>query len=205
MTNSGTWAVGNRLEQDNTGTAPASKQGALPPRTQGRTTGVGTAAEQQRSRAVQRLGLIGSGDEERFDRLTRTAKAHFGVSSATIFLIADDQQYLKSFVGPLHRYLERNIAFCNVTIQQDEPLIIPDTLSDPRFKTNPSVVAAPFIRFYAGIPLRGPGGWFVGSFCILDQDARDFSRNDLQKLHALANEAEVELNTPWCHSVVATT
>lgn len=83
---------------------------------------------------------------------------------------------------------------CNVTIQQDEPLIITDTRADPRFSTNPLVLAAPFIRFYAGVPLRGPGGSFVGSFCIMDQTARDFSRHDRQKLHALAYQAEAELN-----------
>lgn len=73
-------------------------------------------------------------------------------------------------------------------------MIIPDTRSDHRFSANPLVVAAPFVRFYAGVPLRGPGGWFVGSFCVLDQDPRDFSRADRQRLLALASEAEVELN-----------
>ncbi|MHA7192079.1 GAF domain-containing protein [Arthrobacter sp. MDT2-16] len=159
-----------------------------------RLTRAAEAAEHQRRRALQRLGLLDSGDEERFDRITRKAQHHFDVSSATISLITDDQQYLKSFVGPLRRHVERSIAFCNVTIQHEEPLIINDTLTDPRFRANPLVVAEPFIRFYAGVPLRGPGGWFVGSFCVLDQDARDFSYDDRQKLLNLAAEAELELN-----------
>lgn len=194
MTDDGQYVFKDYPDQDDAGTAPAVPMETPTPNTGQRASGAAAAHEHYRAQAVHRLALLDSGDEERFDRLTRTARNYFGVSSASISLIADDQQYLKSFIGPLHRHLERSIALCNVTIQQDEPLIITDTMSDPRFSTNPLVVAAPFIRFYAGIPLRGPGGWFVGSFCIMDQAARDFSRYDQQKLHALANQAETELN-----------
>lgn len=65
-----------------------------------------------------------------FDYLTCTARDYFGVDSAAISLIAENQQYLESFVGPLHRHLGRSIAVCDVTIQRDEPLTIADTLSD---------------------------------------------------------------------------
>lgn len=37
------------------------------------------------------------------------------------------------------------------------------TLEHPLFSTSSFVVGAPHLRFYAGVPLRGPGGWFVGS------------------------------------------
>ncbi|MBG6225415.1 GAF domain-containing protein [Arthrobacter sp. CAN_A2] len=194
MTDRGPRTVGERPDHADTWPAPAPVRDSYLPVTEGPTTRAAALAEDQRRRDVRRLGPTDSGDEERFDRITRRARDYFGVSSATLSLITDDQQYLKSFVGPLHRHLDRSIAFCNVTIQHEEPLIIPDTLSDPRFEASPLVVAAPFVRFYAGVPLRGPGGWFAGSFCILDQDARDFSRADRQKLLALAGEAEVELN-----------
>ncbi|WP_298255108.1 GAF domain-containing protein [uncultured Arthrobacter sp.] len=101
---------------------------------------------------MDRTRLLDSGDEERFDRLTRLAQQSFGVLSAVISLIGDDRQFLKSFVGP------------------------------------------PFVRFYAGLPLRGPGGWFVGSMCILDTEPRILGREDRTLLQCLAQEAELELN-----------
>ncbi|WP_146067509.1 GAF domain-containing protein [Arthrobacter sp. SX1312] len=187
--------IGDGPDEVEISTVRSSKPASLTPPTEQWTPRAAAAAEQQRRRAVHRLGLIDSGNEERFDRITRKARDYFDVSSAALSLITDDQQYLKSFVGPLHRVLDRSIAFCNVTIQHEEPLIISDTLSDSRFSANSLVVAAPFIRFYAGVPVRGPGGWFVGSFCILDHASRDFSHEDRQELLALANEAEMELNT----------
>ena len=50
------------------------------------------------------------------------------------------------------------MSFCGHAINQDEPLIIPDTHEDERFADNPLVTEDPMIRFYAGFPLAGPGG-----------------------------------------------
>ncbi len=150
--------------------------------------------ERQRLRSLDRSGLLDSGDEERFDRLTRQACARFGVTTAIISLVAADRQYLKSFVGNFPRSIPRDAAFCNVTIQGEDPLVVPDLLEDPRFKGSALVVQAPFIRFYAGVPLRGPGGWFVGSMCILDTRPRSLDEQELAQLRRLASEAELEVN-----------
>ncbi|MDQ0733865.1 GAF domain-containing protein [Arthrobacter agilis] len=151
-------------------------------------------AERQRLRSLDRSGLLDSGDEERFDRLTRRAVTRFGVTTAIISLIAEDRLYLKSFVGNLPRTIDRDAAFCNVTIQGEDPLVVPDLLAHPLFHDNPLVTQAPFIRFYAGVPLRGPGGWFVGSMCILDTRPRELGGQGIAQLRRLADEAELEVN-----------
>ncbi|MHA7239495.1 GAF domain-containing protein [Arthrobacter sp. TMS1-12-1] len=151
-------------------------------------------AERQRLRSLHRSNLLDSGDEERFDRLTRHAQGLFGVATAVISLIAEDRQYLKSSVGSFPRTLPRSAAFCNVTIEGEELLVVPDLLEDGRFRNSPLVVGPPFIRFYAGVPLRGPGGWFVGSLCILDTEPRHLDRRGLLQLRRLADQAELEVN-----------
>jgi len=151
-------------------------------------------AERQRLRSLHRSNLLDTGDEERFDRLTRHAQGHFGVATAVISLIAEDRQYLKSSVGCFPRTVPREAAFCNVTIQHDDTLVVPDLLEDERFRNSPLVVGPPFIRFYAGVPLRGPGGWFVGSLCILDTEPRHLDRQELLQLRRLADQAELEVN-----------
>ncbi|TYC98869.1 GAF domain-containing protein [Arthrobacter echini] len=152
------------------------------------------AKERQRLRAVDRTRLLDSGDEERFDRLTRLAQQSFGVLSAVISLIGDDRQFLKSFVGPLPRNVAREFSVCDTTLQAEGGLVVPDLGSDARFRDNPFVVGPPFVRFYAGLPLRGPGGWFVGSMCILDTEPRILGLEDRTLLQCLAQEAELELN-----------
>jgi GAF domain-containing protein len=144
--------------------------------------------------SIKRFGLLTAGDEERFDRIVRRAQETFDTSAASIALITENQQILKSFVGPLTRTLDRRHTFCNLTIQGEDLLIIPDTLEDPRFNTSPLVVGDPRIRFYAGCPLRGPAGWIIGTLCVIDQAPRTFTIENQQALRALALNAELELN-----------
>jgi GAF domain-containing protein len=150
--------------------------------------------ERLRLRSLERSGLLDTGDEERFDRLTRQARALFGVSAASISLVGEHQQYLKSRMGALEQVIPRDAAFCSVTIEGESELIVPDTLAHPRFRSNTYVVRQPLIRFYAGMPLRGPGGWFIGSLCILDTQPRTLSITEVRLLRRLAAEAELEIN-----------
>jgi GAF domain-containing protein len=71
---------------------------------------------------------------------------------------------------------------------------VTDARADKRFAPNPLVVGEPFIRFYAGHPLRGTGGWTVGTLCVIDQSPRDFSLQDEQFLHGVARAVEDEIN-----------
>jgi hypothetical protein len=151
-------------------------------------------AEVQRLRAVERTGLVDTSAEERFDRITRQAKERFGVSSASVALIAERRQFLKSVIGPLGQNTPRDIALCSETIRRAGPLIINDTLNDPLFRNNPLVTGEPRIRFYAGFPLIGSGGWPIGTLCILDQNPRDFTVEDQQELRALAENAQREID-----------
>lgn len=154
-------------------------------------------AEHQRLLSVDRTGLVDTSAEERFDRITRQAQERFGVSSASVALITDRTQFLKSVVGPLKQHTPRDIALCNETIRHAGPLIINDTLTDARFKDNPLVTGEPHIRFYAGHPLFGSKGWAIGTFCIIDQHSREFTAKDEEDLRALAMVAQ--------HQIEATT
>ncbi|MHA7155351.1 GAF domain-containing protein [Arthrobacter sp. TMN-50] len=151
-------------------------------------------AESQRLLAVDQTGLVDTAAEERFDRITRQAQERFGVSSVSVALITDRRQFLKSVVGPLSRNTPRDVALCNETIRRAGPLIINDTLADPRFKNNPLVTGEPHIRFYAGYPIFGTKGWAVGTLCIIDQTPRVFSAEDQQELKALAMIIQQEIN-----------
>ncbi|MEG9250066.1 GAF domain-containing protein [Arthrobacter sp. Soc17.1.1.1] len=152
-------------------------------------------AEEERLGAVTRTHLLDTPGEERFDRITRQAREQFGVSTATVALIDDHRQFLKSMVGNVSQDMPREISFCNATIRNAGPLIVTDARTDPRFKSNPLVLGEPYIRFYAGYPLRGLRGWTVGTLCVIDQNPRDFSAEDEQSLRDLATIAEQEINT----------
>lgn len=71
-----------------------------------------------------------------------------------------------------------------------------DALEDARFRQNPLVLGEPYIRFYAGYPLRGPGGWTIGTLCVIDQEPREYSARHGKQLRAFARRVEDEINGP---------
>ena len=55
------------------------------------------------------------------------------------------------------------------------------------------------LQFYAGVPLRTPDGYNLGTFCILDREPREFSAEDTRALEDLAaivmNDLELRLQS----------
>ena len=152
------------------------------------------ANETQRLHALREIHLMDTPAEERFDRITRIAKRIFGMPIAYIALVDTNRQWFKSAIGLPVSQTTRDISFCGHTVLKNDTLIIPDTLKDSRFADNPQVTGEPRIRFYAGQPLKGPGGFPVGTLCVGDRVPHDFSESDLVMLRDLGAMVERELN-----------
>lgn len=148
-------------------------------------------SEPQRLQALQDLDLLDTPAEARFDRLTRLACRLLRSPFAMVSLIDEHRQWFKSAQGHLFTQSPRAAAFCNDTIQRDQPLIVPDATTDPRFFELPSVQQG--IRFYAGIPIHAPDGSAIGTFCVLDSRPRQLEPEDLAALQDLAACAESEI------------
>ena len=88
----------------------------------------------------------------------------------------------------------RSQAFCSVAIEQPtEVMVVPDARLDPRFRDNPLVTGEPRIRFYAGAPLLMPDGQALGTLCVIDRQARDFTEAQRQTLARLARQVVAQL------------
>ena len=148
--------------------------------------------EKIRLDTLRSLGVLDTPPEERYDRLTRTAKRLFGVPIALVSLIDENRQWFKSCVGVSVSETPRDISFCGHAILGDEVLVIPDATKDVRFADNPLVLSGPEIRFYAGCPLN-INGHKMGTLCLIDPIARSFSEEDITALKDLASMVEHEL------------
>src|SRR5690606_13692209 len=106
------------------------------------------------------LRILDTPSERRFDRVVKLARHILDTPIAYIALIDSDRQWFKSSVGlcSMMEQTPRDESFCGHTILQDDPLIVPDALLDDRFHDNPMVTGEPYVRFYAGYPLKGEGG-----------------------------------------------
>jgi sigma-B regulation protein RsbU (phosphoserine phosphatase) len=149
--------------------------------------------EAERLAELQALKVLDTPSEARFDAIVELAARMFRVPIAYVAMIDANRQWLKSRCGLDVAETSRDISFCAHTILQDGPLVVPDALLDERFHDNPLVIGDPFVRFYAGHPLKGPGGRNVGTLCLADRVPRTLGDGELEILARLAGMAEHEL------------
>jgi phosphoserine phosphatase RsbU/P len=150
--------------------------------------------ESQRMDDLRSLNLLDTEPEDRFDRITRLAVEFFRIPTAYVAFIEGNRQWFKSRVGICPSQTARDISFCQYTIMEDEPLIMTDTRQHPIGATHPFVVGKPHIRFYAGVPLSGPRGHKIGTFCLVGSEPRKFDDGDVAALVAFAALIEREIN-----------
>ena len=159
--------------------------------------------EAARLKALRRYDVLDTPPEANFDRITKLAASLFDAPIALISLIDAKRQWFKSCLGMSAGEVDREIAFCAHAILTDDTLIVPDTLEDPRFRDNPQVTGAPFIRFYAGAPLVTPDEFRLGTLCIVDTVPRAFSSKQSGELRELAAIVIEALEVRRAHAPMA--
>ncbi|WBH17430.1 sensor domain-containing diguanylate cyclase [Sphingomonas radiodurans] len=137
--------------------------------------------------ALRRLAVLDTAIEEPFEKIVTLVRTVLAVPMATVTLVDRDRQWFKAKRGLEADETPRSISFCTHTIKQREPLIVENAQLDPRFAGTPLVAGPPHIRSYAGVPLRTPEGYNVGSLCAMDTRPRQFSPADIAILKNFAN------------------
>lgn len=152
------------------------------------------ANEAARIDALHSLRILDTPREERFDRLTRLARRLFDVPMAVVTMIDVHRQWFKSCVGMGDATeTSRDVSFCAHAILHEGLTVVPDARLDPRFVDNPQVTGEPFIRFYAGCPIKSESGYTLGTLCLVDTRPRAFEADEQALLKDLAAMVEQEL------------
>jgi len=128
------------------------------------------ANESERLSAAHQLNILSAQSNPVFDHLTELASELFSCPIALVLL---------------HGHKHHSV-FCDYTVLQDDVFEVSDTLLDHRFAENPLVTDLPFIRFYAGAPLRNTRGQTYGVLCIIDTQPRTLSAQQHRMLTKLA-------------------
>ena len=135
--------------------------------------------ETARLMSLLSLRLLDTPADPRLDRITRMAKQLFRVDTCLISLVDAQRVWYKSAQGLADTESPRETSFCAHAILSDDIFIVEDCSADIRFANNPSVIGAPHVRFYAGMPIREPSGYRIGTFCIVDAKPRSMSTADI--------------------------
>jgi GAF domain-containing protein len=156
-----------------------------------------TEVEALRLAELARHAILDTPPEDRFERIVALVRVLFDAPGCALSLIDTDRQWFKARSGMgLGPETAREFSFCNHAIQGNSVFIVPDAAQDERFSGNPLVEGPPYIRFYAGAPLRSESGSNLGALCILSPEPRaEFTAADQKRLEALAgvvmNEMEL--------------
>jgi signal transduction histidine kinase len=108
---------------------------------------------------------------------------------STVSLIDRDRQWFAGATGMSGNEDPISVSFCAYMVDHPRPLIVDDAHEDDRFRSFANVTGAPFIRFYAGVPLVSDEGYVLGSVCVIDREPRSIGDRQVAMLGDLAAQA----------------
>lgn len=146
--------------------------------------------EEDRVKALERYENVEKGirREEVFDRLAALAALICNAPVAFIKLVGREKQYIKASFGSEGSTMPRSAGICQYTIMQDDILEIRDSLEHELFQKDPNLPGPDKLRFYAGVPLKTPEGYKVGTLCVIDKKPGILSESQKEAIKTLADE-----------------
>ncbi|NNF11709.1 MAG: GAF domain-containing protein [Gemmatimonadetes bacterium] len=165
-------------------------------------------ADPSRLRALRATGLLDDDPSPSLHRLVRLASRIIGAPVSLVSLVEADRQFFASQVGLAMPYSQGretplSHSFCKLVVESGEALVITDAHTDARVAGNPAIQDL-HIRAYAGVPLLGDDdGMVLGSFCVIDDQPREWSEEDLETLEDLAEAAMTEIRLRRANNDIA--
>ncbi|MEZ5899475.1 MAG: PAS domain-containing protein [Hyphomicrobiaceae bacterium] len=147
--------------------------------------------------ALRQSALLDSPPDERFDRITRIARSALGAPVALISLVDEDRQFFKSCIGLPEpwaslRQTPLSHSFCQYVVRDDVTLRINDARNHELVRDNLAVRDLG-VEAYLGVPIRAPGGYPVGSLCVIDSKPRNWTAESEALLSDLRNIVEDQI------------
>ena len=144
--------------------------------------------EQERIEALRSLDILDTDPEPEFDELVKLAAELCDTPIGAVTLVDEHRQWLKAVVGLSVRETPRDVSFCSHSILEPVMFVVEDAEKDERFAANPLVTGYPGVRFYAGMPVIGPGGLPMGALCVIDRVPRSLTTQQRSALEILARQ-----------------
>jgi signal transduction histidine kinase len=162
-----------------------------------------TAAERRvvedeaRLAAVSRVLMLGGAVGAVLERLVTLGARTIGTPMAAVSFVDRDRQVFLSAVGLMDpwrttRQMPLRYSFCKHAVGAGCALVVRDARRHPLVRRNPSVSELG-VRAYLGVPVGTPAGHLLGTFNVVDVQARDWSARDIDAVRELAALAALEI------------
>lgn len=142
--------------------------------------------ESKRRAAIDLLKNPDKGRDDALEKYTHLICHLLSMPMGFVSVLDEEKQYIKSAQNVAVTETSLSEAFCAQTLKQSKTFICHDTHKHPTFRDYHAVKEAPFIRFYAGCPLKTQDGVPVGTLCILDTQPRELSDDQLDLFEKMA-------------------
>ncbi len=119
------------------------------------------------------------------DRATRIAKTLFGALDAQVVFVSGDEVWRSR--DPDRRVVQDVAPVAVQVCEKGEVLWVSDAPADPEFRNNPSVVGAPFLRFYAAAPIKLADGSSPGILAVGGREPKPYDASLATRLQDLAD------------------
>lgn len=143
--------------------------------------------EERRLKAIQALRESDESRDEVLQKFVLLTSQALGIPGSFISVIDDENQLIKVSHNFNLSQSRRIDSFCRYVVDVDKPLVVTDTQLDMRFAEHPLTLNDPWIRFYAGVPLKTNDGVTLGTLCVTDSQPHAFSSSQLSTLRLLAD------------------
>ncbi|MDH2067215.1 EAL domain-containing protein [Pantoea sp. GD03673] len=145
-----------------------------------------TGDEDRRSRALLALRTPDESRDDVLQKFVRLASQALGIPGSFISVLDDEKQYVRAARNFKLKESARSDSLCRYVVDSDTVMVVPDTHRDDRFSKHPLIIGAPYIRFYAGTPLKNSEGEILGTLCVTDAVPHTFSGEQVTTLKLLA-------------------
>lgn len=157
----------------------------------------GVVADPDRLAELRDTGLLDSGAEEPFDRITRLAEQMLQVDSARVTLVDRDRQFFKSRSdvarsNPELHETPLTHSFCQYAVAARNRFVVQDARQHPQVRDNPAIDDHGVVA-YAGETLETSGGHVLGTLCVVSKEVREWTDSELDLLGELAHLALTEI------------
>jgi phosphoserine phosphatase RsbU/P len=149
--------------------------------------------------AVHASGLMTTGPEEAFNRLTRLASMILDTPMVALTIVDDVRSFLKGapdpdlLCGPDGTFQQPvGDTACHVVVDTGGLVCAPDVSLDPRLRDLPQIHAFGAAA-WVGVPVLDPDGRVLGNFCAMDKVVRKWTPSDIEALRTLALAAGGEV------------
>lgn len=148
--------------------------------------------EDERLDALAKYDVANFEAVETFDRLSELIAGHFDINVTFVGLLDEAEERFVACHGADWETLTREDSICTYSIIEDGVTVVENVQADPRFEHNKTLEELD-IRSYAGADITSPDGHVIGELCLIHDEPRSYTDEELADLQLFAEEVSEQL------------